>query len=83
MSEGNPFGARKIDALQDAVMTKRIVQDQIIFIEQMADGRNVCRMAAHECNCIFDPDMPGESLFKIPMDLPSPETGRLADTEVP
>ena len=67
--EGETFCAGKKNALQDTVMAERVMEDQVVFVKKMTDGGDIGRMAAHKNHRILDPDMGGQPLFEIPVDL--------------
>jgi hypothetical protein len=60
-----------------------VVDDQVLRTEQVADRRDVGRMAADEDDGIVGAVGPAIAASSSRCTGRSPDTGRLADTEVP
>jgi hypothetical protein len=66
-------------ALDDAVVSQFVVQDQIAGAEQVPDGGLVGCVAADEHHGVFRPDEAGDSRSSRPWMVFSPDTTRLAE----
>ena len=63
-----PRGTREFDALDDAVVRKSIMQHQIFWAEQIANGADVGGMAADESHAILHAVDLCQSTFQITLD---------------
>ena len=60
--------ARQLAADERAVVDQRVVHDQILRPEQVADGRDIGGMAAHEHDAIVDAVHGGQRLLEFAVD---------------
>ena len=68
MGERHAPRARQDRALHDAVVDQRIVDDHIVAPKQMADHRDVGRMAADQGDAVFGAVDSRQRLFELAMD---------------